>query len=85
MNIFSSDERDRIVCKVVSFRGAVISSVTDFDSPAIFLNDTPYLKEIIILLYFALKVEESDSKKLFLFFQNVNHTESHSETPWKET
>ena len=30
-----------MVGNVVSVHGAVVSSVTDFDSPAILLNDTP--------------------------------------------
>ena len=34
-----------MVGNVVSVHGAVVSSVTDFDSPAILLNDTPYLKK----------------------------------------
>ena len=34
-----------MVGNVVSAQGAVISSLTAFDSPAIFLNDTPYLKK----------------------------------------
>lgn len=33
-----------MVGKVVSDHGAVISSVTDLDSPAMVLKDTPYLK-----------------------------------------
>ena len=56
--------------------------VTDFNSPAIFLNNPPYLKEIIIT--FVFKVEKPDSQKL-IFFQSVNHTESPPEIPLKET
>ena len=58
----------RIVGKVVSVYGSVISAVTDFDFPGILLNDTPYLKEIIILSYFVLKAEKLDKRKFFLFF-----------------
>ena len=36
---------ERIASNLVSFLGAIISSVTDFDSPAIVLIDTPYLKK----------------------------------------
>ena len=46
---------DRIVGKVVSVYGAVISAVTDLHSSEIFLNGM-YLKETIILLYFVHKV-----------------------------
>ena len=49
-----------MVGNVVSVHGAVISSVTDFDSPAILLNDTPYLKKIKSIL------------DLFHFFVDVN-------------
>ena len=52
---------DRIFGKLVPFYGAIISAVTDFDFPAIILNDTPYLKKIISLLYFVRKVEKLDS------------------------
>ena len=40
--------------------------MTDFDSPATFLNDTLYLKEIIALLYFVLKINESQYIALFV-------------------
>ena len=43
--MFSKGQWDRIVGNVPSVHGVVISSVTDFDSPDIVLNDTPYLKE----------------------------------------
>ena len=33
-----------MVGNVISVHGAVTSLVTDFDSPEILLNDTPYLK-----------------------------------------
>ena len=76
-------KRDRIIGKVVYV--AVISAMADFDSPAIFLNDTSYLKEIIRLLYFVFKVDKLESQKFFLFFQSVHHTESSLEIPFKET
>ena len=62
----------RIDGKVVSVYRAVISIVTDFDFPVLFLNGSQYLKEIIIFLYFELKVEKVDSQKFFLLFQSVN-------------
>ena len=65
--------------KAVSVYGAVIFVVRDFDSPAIFLNDTPYLKKVIILLCFLLHAEKLDSLKFSLFFQRANHTELPSE------
>ena len=34
-----------MVGNVVYVHGAVVSSVTVFDSPAILLNNTPYLKQ----------------------------------------
>ena len=42
--MFSSGYLERMVGKVVSFHGAVISSVTEFDSPEIVLKEIPYLK-----------------------------------------
>ena len=42
--MFSSGYLERMVGKVVSFHGAVISSVTEFDSPEIFLKEIPYLR-----------------------------------------
>ena len=43
--MFSRGQQEKMVDNVVSIYGAVIPSVTDFDSPAILLNDTPYLKK----------------------------------------
>ena len=42
--MFSREYLERMVGKVVSFHGAVISSVTEFDSPEIVLKEIPYLK-----------------------------------------
>ena len=72
------------VDKRVSVYGAVAFAMTDFDSPAIHLNDTPYLKEIITLLYFVRKEKKLDSGKFF-FIQSVNHTKLPSEIRLKET
>ena len=42
--MFSREYLERMVGKVVSFHGAVISSVTEFDSPEIVLKEIPYLR-----------------------------------------
>ena len=43
-DMFSRGYREMMVGNVVFVHGAAISLVTDFDSPAILLNDTLYLK-----------------------------------------
>ena len=48
--MFSREMRERMISNVVSVHGTVILSVTDFDSPAILLNDTPYLNKIRSIL-----------------------------------
>ena len=57
----------------------------DFDSQEIFLNDTPYLKELIMLLCIVVKLDKLDLRKFFLFSQTVDHTELPSEIRFKET
>ena len=44
MKISINAYREKIVGKVVSVQGAVISLATDSGSPATVLKDTPYLK-----------------------------------------
>ena len=63
--------------KAVSAYCVVLSVGIDFDSPAIFLNDTPSLKEVIILSCFVLKLGKLDlDSRKFSFFNSANHAKS---------